>query len=71
MDSMGKLQQGGLVGVNPHIGIRIREFMDKLENEPYNPDDIYDVWAKIPEDLKQNNIKCGVCPEGYGERKGS
>ena len=67
MDSMNKWQQGGLIGVIPHIGIR--EFMTKLENEEYNPDDIYKVWEKIPEDLKQNNIKCGVCPEGYATKK--
>ena len=67
MDSMNKWQQGGLIGVIPHIGIR--EFMDKLSNEVYDPEHIYEVWERIPEDLKQNNIKCGVCPEGYEKRK--
>ncbi len=65
-DSMNKWQQSGLVGVIPHIGIR--EFMEKLNNEPYDPEDIYKVWEKIPENLKQNNITCGVCPDGYAER---
>ena len=63
MDSMNKWRQGGLVGVIPHIGIR--EFMDRLAVEEYNPTNIYDVWKRIPEDLRQNNIICGVCPEGY------
>ena len=63
IDSMNKWQQGGLIGVIPHIGIR--EFMDKLESEEYNPEDIYEVWSRIPEELKQNNIRCGVCPKDY------
>lgn len=63
MASMGKHQQGSLIGVVPHIGIR--EFMDKLDSEPYNPEDIYDVWDKLPEDLRQNNVDCGVCPAEY------
>ena len=67
MDSMNKWQQGGLIGVIPHIGIQ--EFMNKLQEEEYNPNDIYDAWAKIPDYLKQNNIACGVCPDGYMERK--
>ena len=67
IDSMNKWPQGGLIGVIPHIGIR--EFMDKLENEPYSPDDIYEVWEKIPENLRQNNIQCGVCPEGYTRKE--
>ena len=66
MDSMNKWQQGGLIGVIPHIGIN--EFMKKLETEKYNPDDIYEVWAKIPQELRQNNIDCGVCPADYTEK---
>ena len=66
MTSMGKHQQGHLIGVIPHIGIK--EFMDKLHTEKYDPNDIYDVWEKIPEDLKQNNIDCGVCHSGYTNR---
>lgn len=66
IDSMNKWQCGGLIGVIPHVGIK--EFMQKLEDEPYNPEDIYEVWEQIPDELKQNNIKCGVCPEGYTER---
>ena len=66
LDSMNKWQQGGLIGVIPHIGIK--EFMTKLDEEPYNPDDIYNVWSRIPKELRDNNIKCGVCPAGYSER---
>lgn len=65
MDSMNKWQQGGLIGVIPHIGIQ--EFMTKLDEEPYRPDDIYEVWSRIPQELKQNNIDCGVCPAGYAD----
>lgn len=66
MASMAKHQQGNLIGFIPHIGIK--EFMDKLHKEKYNPEDIYDVWDKLPDDLIQNNIKCGVCPADYTKR---
>lgn len=71
MASMGKYQQGSMIGIVPHIGIK--EFMDKLNTEPYNPEDIYNVWDKMKEteegrQLIQNNITCGVCGEGYTDR---
>ena len=47
----------------------IMQFMDMLENSPYNEEDIYDIWDKLPEDLKKNNIECGVCPPDFYERK--
>lgn len=57
---------GKMMGVLPHIGIK--EFMDKLHSDPYNPDDIYDIWSKIPMDLRNNNVACGVCPDNYWRR---
>ena len=68
MAMMQKSQSGDLVGIIPYIGIK--EFLDKLKVEEYNPDDIYDVWAEMPKDLIENNIKCGVCKEGYTNRPG-
>lgn len=71
MSSMGKHQSGHLIGMIPHIGIK--EFMDKLHEESYDPNHIYDVWEKMKESdegkqLIQNNITCGVCAEGYTNR---
>ena len=48
----------------------IKEFMDKLHEEDYDPDHIYTIWDKMWSDeetrkLMQNNIDCGVCKEGY------
>lgn len=57
---------GGLVGVIPHIGVK--EFVEKLHKEEYDPEAIYKVWEKIPEELRDNNVRCGVCPEGYAKR---
>ena len=59
----GKCAGGAMTGVIPCIGVL--EFMDKLRNEPYNKDDIFDAWAKLPKNLIENNEKCGVCPVGY------
>lgn len=60
---------GNMEGVVPQISIR--EFMHRLETEPYDPDDIYDVWDALPAELKENNIKSGVCPKGYYDRPAS
>ena len=60
-------KSNGLIGVIPSIGIR--EFMERLHSEKYDPEDIYDVWEKIPDELVANNEKCGVCPAGYTKRK--
>lgn len=66
--SMEKHRSGSMLGVIPHIGIK--EFFDKLHNDSYDPDAIYDVWARMQENnetkqLMQNNIDCGVCKEDY------
>jgi hypothetical protein len=71
MAAMEKNKSGSMLGVIPCMGIR--EFMDKLHDEKYDPDDIYKVWAKLKKDkegkkLIQNNIDCGVCPVGYTDR---
>ncbi len=71
MCSQEKWASGTLFGIVPHIGIY--EFMEKLRNEDYDPNHIYDVWAEMeanPETKKliDNNIKCGVCKEGYTNR---
>ena len=57
-----------LIGIIPHIGIK--EFMEKLRTEEYDPDHIYEVWKKMEEDpetkkLIENNETCGVCAKGY------
>jgi len=61
--SINKHQSTAFIGIIPYIGVK--EFMQKVREEEYNPDDIYKVWAEMPQDLIENNIKCGVCPEGY------
>lgn len=71
MTSMEKHRSGSMLGVIPHMGIK--EFFDKLHSDTYDPDHIYEVWAKMKEDpetakLIQNNIDCGVCKEGYTEK---
>lgn len=71
MVSQDKWGGGSMFGIIPPIGIK--EFMDKLDAEPYDPDHIYEVWEKMEEDpeakqLIKNNETCGVCPEGYTRR---
>lgn len=63
----GKCAGGVMTGIIPCIGIK--EFIHKLQTEPYNPDDIYDVWSKIPQNLIENNEKCGVCKVGYTKKQ--
>lgn len=63
MVSIARWGRGNLMGVLPHIGIK--EFMDQLHSEPYNEADIYDVLERIPEDLRNNNVACGVCKAEY------
>lgn len=46
----------------------IMEFMEALENTPYNENDIYRIWDKIPQEIKDNNIKCGVVAKDYYEK---
>lgn len=71
MCSAEKHGSGSLIGVIPHIGIK--EFMDKLHEDEYDENHIYDIWEKMNEDpetrkLIENNEKCGVCKEGYTNR---
>lgn len=68
MASMEKWSGGSLLGIVPHIGIK--EFMNKLKDEDYDENHIYEVWEKMREDpetkkLIDNNEECGVCPKGY------
>lgn len=68
MTSMEKHRSGSMLGVIPHIGIK--EFFEKLHEDTYDPDYIYEVWAKMREDpdtcdLMQNNVDCGVCKDNY------
>lgn len=72
MCSQEKWGSGSLVGIIPPIGIR--EFLDKLEGEEYDPDHIYDVWEEMQQDdntkkLMQNNITCGVCGADYFKKR--
>ena len=74
MASAEKYSSGSMMGIIPSIGIR--EFFDKLHNEPYSPNDIYSIWQRMQEDeetrkLMQNNIDCGVCPADYIKIKDS
>lgn len=41
------------------------QFMDMLKNTPYNEKDIYKIWAEMPDEIKQNNIDCGVVDKNY------
>lgn len=62
----GKFAGGSMQGFIPHLGIK--EFMEKLKAEPYDPDAIYDVWEQLPAELIKNNEACGVCKQGYSKR---
>lgn len=62
----GKFVGGAMSGIIPCMGLP--EFMDKLHNEQYDPDEIYNVWEQLPEDLVRNNEACGVCRVGYTKR---
>lgn len=57
---------GSMIGFIPEL--TIQDFMQKLKEEPYNPDDLYDILAEIPEELRENNVKCGVCAKDYDKR---
>lgn len=68
MISAQKWSDGSMLKVMPSIGIK--EFFDKLHDEEYNPDHIYDIWEKMKSDpdtmkLIENNEACGVCKKGY------
>lgn len=57
---------GHMIGIIPCMGVK--EFFEKIKAEEYNPNDIYDIWEKIPSELIENNERCGVCPKGYTKR---
>ena len=68
MASMEKHRSGSLIGIVPHIGIK--EFMEKLHTDEYDENAIYQIWDEMAQNeetkhLIENNIKCGVCAEGY------
>lgn len=67
MVMQGKFTGGAMLGFIPCMGIR--EFMEKVKAEEYHEDDIYKIWENMPQDLIENNEKCGVCPAGYTKRK--
>lgn len=67
MVMQGKFIGGSMMGIIPCISLG--DFMEKLHNEEYDPNYIYEVWANIPKELIENNENCGVCPKGYTERK--
>lgn len=55
-----------LISIIPPFGIR--EYFEKLKNDPYNPDEIYTIWQDIRKEkpeLLDNNVKCGVMPKNY------
>lgn len=41
------------------------QFIEMLENVPYDENEIYKVWAEMPAEIKQNNIDCGVVDKNY------
>lgn len=47
----------------------IVQFMDMLADLPYNENDIYEIQAKLPDEVKQKNIECGVCSKDYYDKK--
>ena len=63
----GKHVSGAMLGIVPCMGIR--EFMDKVRAESYDPEEIYAVWGKLPQNLIQNNETCGVCKVGYTQKQ--
>ena len=66
-----KYQSGSMMGFIPALGVR--EFMDKLRGEEYDPQHIYDIWEEMKQNpetraLIENNEACGVCKSGYTNR---
>ena len=54
---------GSFLGIIPIYSIN--EFFDKLKEEPYSDDEIYKIYESIPDELLENNVKCGVCEKDY------
>ena len=68
MISQDKWGSGTMIGIVPSIGIK--EFMDKIHEDEYDENHIYDVWQEMENDpeaqqLIRNNEECGVCKKGY------
>lgn len=61
----GKFMGGSMAGIIPCMGIK--EFLEKVSKESYDPNAIYEVWKKLPPELIKNNETCGVCKVGYTE----
>lgn len=68
--SVLNLQNGqNLIHIIPPMGIK--EFLDRLDKEPYSPDEIYDIWADMYREnpkLLENNVACGVMPKNYWKK---
>ena len=55
--------------------ISFDEFLRRMKTEKYDPDHIYEVWAKMAESPEmrsrmEKNVETGVCERGYTERSG-
>lgn len=65
--SVMNMQNGqNLLHVIPPLGIK--EYFDRLESEPYSPEDIWDIWEEMYKEnpaLLENNVRCGVMPKNY------
>lgn len=68
MVMQGKFAGGSMTGILPCMSVK--EFMEKLHKEKYDAGDIYKAWEKIPQELVENNEKCGVCKKGYTKKGG-
>lgn len=55
-----------LTSAIPEIGFK--EFLNNLKESEYNEDEIYDIWAEMPQSLKDENIQCGVCANNYDKK---
>lgn len=71
MISTDKWGSGTMIGIIPEIGIK--EFFDRLHEDEYDEDHIYDIWEDMEKDpesaqLLRNNEECGVCKKGYTNR---
>lgn len=47
----------------------IWEFVDRIEEEGYHPEELYEVLQELPEEIKQANLKCGVVDPDYYDKK--
>ena len=63
----GKFMGGSMMGIIPCMGVS--EFLEKVRNETYDPEAIYDIWKQLPPELIANNEKCGVCEVGYTKKQ--